>query len=65
MSLTSGVPIPFLDVVAGPLLDETINRGPVSQQVWHVKKLSLIKAISAKLRFKFAAQSPVMVTAAQ
>jgi hypothetical protein len=32
--------------------------------VWHVKEPSLLKAISVKLRSKFAALSPVMVTAA-
>jgi hypothetical protein len=37
----------------------------VSQQVWHVKEPSLIKAISVKLRSKFATPSPVMVTAAR
>jgi hypothetical protein len=33
------------------------NRGPVSQQEWHVKEPSLLKAISAVLRSKFAALS--------
>jgi hypothetical protein len=42
-----------------------INRDPVSQQVWHVKELSQLKAISAKSRSKFAVLSPVMVTAAR
>jgi hypothetical protein len=31
------------------------NKGPVSQQVLHVKDPSLLKAISAKHRSKFAA----------
>jgi hypothetical protein len=38
------------------------NGGPVSQQVWHVRETSLLKAVSAKHRSKFAALSPVMVT---
>jgi hypothetical protein len=37
--------------------------GPVSQ--WHVKEPSLLKAVSAKHRPKFAALSPVMVKAAR
>jgi hypothetical protein len=41
------------------------NGGPVSQQVWHIKELSLLKAASAKHRSKFAALSPIMVTAAR
>jgi hypothetical protein len=32
--------------------------------VWHEKELSLLKAMSAKHRSKFAALSPVMVAAA-
>jgi hypothetical protein len=32
------------------------------QKVWHVKEPSLLKAVSAKHRFKFAVLSPVMVT---
>jgi hypothetical protein len=40
------------------------NGGPVSQQVWHVKEPSLLKAVRAKRRSKFAALSPVMVTVA-
>jgi hypothetical protein len=39
------------------------NGGPVSQYVWHVKEPSLLKAVSAKHRSKFAALSPVMVIA--
>jgi hypothetical protein len=42
-----------------------IKGGHVSQQVWHIKKPALLKAISAKHRSKFAALSPVMVTAAK
>jgi hypothetical protein len=38
------------------------NGGPVSQKVWHVKEPSLLKAVSANRRSKFAALSPVMVT---
>jgi hypothetical protein len=41
-----------------------LNRGPVSLQVWHVKEPSLLKAISANHRSKYAAVPPVMVTAA-
>jgi hypothetical protein len=37
----------------------------VSQQVWHVKEPSQLKAMSAKHMFKFAAMSLVMVTAAR
>jgi hypothetical protein len=33
------------------------NGGPVSQQVWHIKEPSLLKAVSAKHRSKFAALS--------
>jgi hypothetical protein len=40
---------------------ELKNGGPVLQQMWYVKEPSLLKAISAK----FAALSPVMVTAAR
>jgi hypothetical protein len=40
-----------------------VNPGPVSHQVWYVKKHSLLKAISATHRIKFAALSLVMVTA--
>jgi hypothetical protein len=36
----------------------------MSQEVWHVKQHSLLKAVSAKHRSKFAALSPEMVTAA-
>jgi CRISPR/Cas system endoribonuclease Cas6 (RAMP superfamily) len=32
--------------------------------MWHVKELSLLKAVSAKHRSKFATPSPVMVTVA-
>ena len=39
------------------------NGGPVSQYAWHVNEPSLLKAVSAKHRSKFAALSPVMVTA--
>jgi hypothetical protein len=51
---------------SGPVLGmRPIDQGPVSQQVWYVKEFSLLKAlaISAKNRSKFAAVSPVMVTA--
>jgi hypothetical protein len=48
---------------AGPP-DETINQGPVSHPVWIVGP-SLLKAMSAKSRYKFAALSPIMVTAAE
>jgi hypothetical protein len=41
------------------------NGGPVSQKVWHVKEPSLLKAVSAKHRSKFAALSLVMVTVAR
>jgi hypothetical protein len=37
----------------------------VSQWVWHVKEPSLLKAVSAKLRSKFAALSQLMVTVAR
>jgi hypothetical protein len=33
--------------------------------VWHVKEPSLLKAVSAKHRSKFAAPSPVMMTVAR
>jgi hypothetical protein len=33
--------------------------------VWHVKETSLLKAVSAKQRSKFAALSPAMVTFAR
>jgi hypothetical protein len=42
---------------------DRINRDPMSQQVWHEKQPSLLKAISARHRCKFAALSPVMLTA--
>jgi hypothetical protein len=41
------------------------NGGSVSQQVWHIKELSLLKAVSAKHRSKFAALSPVMMATAR
>jgi hypothetical protein len=41
------------------------NGDPVSQQVWHIKELSLLKAVSAKYRSKFAALSPVMMATAR
>jgi hypothetical protein len=44
---------------------EVKNGTPESQQVWHVKEPSLLKAISAKQRTKFAALSPVMMAAAR
>jgi hypothetical protein len=33
--------------------------------VWHIKELSLLKAVSAKDRSKFAALSPVMMATAR
>jgi hypothetical protein len=44
---------------------DLINRGPVSQQVWHVNEPSLLKVMRTKHRSKFAAPSPVKVTVAQ
>jgi hypothetical protein len=41
-----------------------INRGPVSQLVWHDKIPPCSKALSTEHRPKFADLSPVMVTAA-
>jgi hypothetical protein len=41
------------------------NGGPVSQYVWHVQEPSLLKAVSAKHRSKFAALSLVMATVAR
>jgi hypothetical protein len=41
------------------------NGGSVSQYVWHVKEPSLLKAVSAKHRSKFAALSLVMVAVAR
>jgi hypothetical protein len=41
------------------------NGDPESQQVWYVKEPSLLKATSVQHRFKFAALSSVMVTAAR
>jgi hypothetical protein len=41
------------------------NGGPMSQAVWHVKEPSLLKVESVKHRSKFAALSPVMLTAAR
>jgi hypothetical protein len=43
---------------------DRINRGPVLQQVWHVIEPSLLKAVSAKHRSKFASPSPIIVTSA-
>jgi CRISPR/Cas system endoribonuclease Cas6 (RAMP superfamily) len=37
----------------------------VSQQVWHVKEFSLLKAVSAEHKSKFAVLSPIMVKAAR
>jgi hypothetical protein len=41
-----------------------INRGSVSQWVLHLKESLLLETMTAKHRSKFAAQSPVLVTAA-
>jgi hypothetical protein len=49
MTLTSRVRI---------LLWDRINRGPVFQQVWHVKEPPLLNAVSARYRSKFAVLSP-------
>jgi hypothetical protein len=63
--LESLVRIPLWDISDGPS-DENVfklylNRGPVSQKVWHEKESSLLKAMSAKHRSKIAALLPVMV----
>jgi hypothetical protein len=63
MILMSRIRIPLWDVGVG--LPDRIKRGPVLQQLWHVKELSLLKAVIAKHTSKFAALSPVMVTTAR
>jgi hypothetical protein len=62
---TSRIWIPLWDVGAGPS-DETVETEvPCRSRCWHEKEPSLLKAMSAKHKSKFAAQSLVMVTAAR
>jgi hypothetical protein len=42
---------------------DSINRGPMLQQVWYVKEPLLLRAISAKHGSKFAALSSTVGTA--
>jgi hypothetical protein len=55
----------FRSMIHGSFGNDLKNGGPMSQQVWHVKEPSLLKAINAKHRSKFVALTSAMMTASR